>query len=445
MKSKLITQFAITCMLCIGIVAEAQEAATERLLSLEQAISLASANNRVIQKSLAEVDIAKANNQQTSAAFLPSVDVSSAYFSTNDPLNAFGFKLQQQTVSAEDFNPAILNNPGSNNNFHTQVLVEQPLINLDAWAGRKATSNQLKATEMKSEYTKAYINLLVKQTYFGLQLALNRVDVLKKAQKTTELYLETAENNIKQGYLKDADVMSIKVIKYEQEAKLIEAENKVKSVQESLNFLIGRDINTPVLVSDSIVQVHFSFNNVTTVNNRSDVLAMRYGLGVYESIRKSESFKFAPRINAFGAYNMYDADFGQFGSDSYLVGVKLQWRIFNGGKNIGKYKLSKANYNKAQISYVEFLDKGNLELSQAAREIIVAESQLISYNMASDEAIESLRIRTNRYKEGLEKTSDLLMAETKAEESLLKRLNAIYNYNVAVFNYQLLSSESAIE
>jgi hypothetical protein len=42
----------------------------------------------------------------------------------------------------------------------------------------------------------------------------------------------------------------------------------------------------------------------------------------------------------------------------------------------------------------------------------------------------------------MERTSDLLMAETKAAESELKYLNAIYNYNVAVFKYQLLGSQA---
>ena len=153
--------------------------------------------------------------------------------------------------------------------------------------------------------------------------------------------------------------------------------------------------------------------------------------------------KFAPRINAFGAYNLYDSDFGGFGADSYLVGIKLQWKLFNGGRNMGKAKQSKASYNKALVSYEDYLAKENMELSKASRAIALAESQLATYNLAAEEANESLRIRTNRYNQGMESTSDLLQAETKAEESLLKKLNAIYNYNVAVFKYQMLASETS--
>lgn len=433
----------VFCLLWAGISSEAQETKTEGVFTLEEALQLASENNREVLKALAEVDAAKANNQQANAAFLPAVELSSGYMASNDPLNAFGFKLQQQNVSMADFDPAVINDPGTINNFHTQVMVEQPLINIDAWMGKGAAGQQVKAMQQKTEYTKEYVSFLVKQTYYGLQLAKSRVQVMDKARGTTASYLKMAEDNLKQGYLKEADVMTIRVRRYEQDAMVLAAENQVKTIGETLNFLMGRDVHLPIAISDSITQVAFSFNTATSIFNRSDVLAMQHGLEAHKKMSKSDLMKFVPRINAFGAYNLYDSDFGGFGADSYMVGVKLQWRIFNGGRNIGKYNLSKANYSKAQISYNDYVENGNMELLQATRSIAVAESQLATYNMAADEAIESLRIRTNRFNEGLERTSDLLMAETKAEESILKKLNAIYTYNLSVFKYQMLASESA--
>jgi len=443
MNKTVILGLLIACFSLAGSTLSAQEKQETGMFSLQEALQLASENNREILKGLAEIEAARANSQQANAAFLPAVDLSSGFMVSNDPLNAFGFKLQQQSVTMADFDPAVINAPGSTNNFATQVMVEQPLVNVDAWMGKRAASDQVKATEQKTAYTRAYVSFLVKQTYYGLQLALSKVEVMKKAQLTTASYLKMAEDNLKQGYLKEADVMAIKVRQYEQDAQVQEAENQVKTTSETLNFLIGRDVNLAVQVSDSIMQVPFVFNGATSIVKRSDVLAIQHGMAAHEHMMKSDMFKFAPRINAFGSYNLYDSDFGGFGANSYMVGVKLQWRIFNGGKHWGKYKQSKAHYAKAQVSYQDYVDKGNMELSQATRSIALAESQLVTYNLASEEAMESLRIRTNRYNEGLERTSDLLQAETKVEESLLKKLNAIYNYNLAVFKYQMLNSESA--
>lgn len=440
MNAQLLKGVFTACLICAGIITYAQDKAVS--FTLEEALQLASENNGEVLKALAEVDAAKANSQQANAAFLPSVELSGGYSISNDPLYAFGFKLQQQNVTMADFDPAVINSPGQTNHFATQVLVEQPLINIDAWMGKSAASHQVKATEKKTEYTREYVSLLVKQTYYGLQLARNRVEVVKKAHKATASYLKMAEDNLQQGYMKEADVMAIRVRQYEQDAMVKDAENKVQSVSETLNFLMGRDISQPIQVADSITQVAFSFNTATSIFNRPDVLAMHHGMEAYKKMSKSSLMSFAPRINAFGTYNLYDSDFGVFGANSYMIGLKLQWRLFNGGRNIGKYNQSKANYTKAQVSYNNYVEKGNMELSQAIRAITLAKSQLITYKQAAEEALESLRIRTNRFNEGMERTSDLLMAETKAQESELKKLNAIYNYNIAVFKYQMLSSES---
>ncbi|WP_162150072.1 TolC family protein [Saccharicrinis fermentans] len=419
---------------------KAQDSAS--IFTLHEILEIANNNNTEIRKSLYDIESAKADNQKARATYLPSVEVSGTYYSTTDPLNAFGFKLQQAIVTQADFNPDELNDPGNINNFHTQIKVEQPFINVDAWMGKNAAIKKVKAIHLKSEYTKKHIHYVLKQTYYALQLAKGRITVIEKARKASEAYLKMAQDNMEQGYMKEADVLAIKVRTLELEAQLKAAINQEQSMKESLNFLIGRDIHLPLEVADSIHKVDFSFTGFNSVNNRADVLAMQYGMEARRLMKKSDAFSFAPRINAFALYNMYDADLGGFDADSYMFGIHLQWKLFNGGKNIGKFNKSKAAFHKSEIEYKEYLDKGNMELLQAQRDIAVNESQLITYKTAAEQARESLRIRTNRYKEGMERTSDLLMAEATSAENELKHLNAIYNYNISVFRYELLSSES---
>ena len=90
---------------------------------------------------------------------------------------------------------------------------------------------------------------------------------------------------------------------------------------------------------------------MSSVINRSDVLAMQYGMKANELMKKSDLMKFIPRINAFGMYNMYDSDFGGFESNSNMIGINLQWKLFNGGKNLGSYNKSKAQFQKSEIAY----------------------------------------------------------------------------------------------
>ncbi len=441
-KLKLLLAIAVLSMGYFKSNAEITD--TTNVFSLKQALELAEKNNREILKSIAEVDGAKADNQQAMASFLPAIELSSTYSSTNDALYSFMYKLQRQAVSSEDFIPALLNDPGTNEMFNTQVSVLQPIINVDAWMGKSAANNALKATKLKGEFTKEHVLFAVKQTYFGLQLASNRLTVIEKAFDAASAYLQMAEDNLKQGYLKEADVLSVKVRLLELEAQKKEAQNQIQSVSEMLNFLTGRNINSPIKIADQIEKISYSPTEINTVSNRADVLAMQYGMKAHEQMKKSSLMKFIPRINGFGMYNMYDENIGGFDANSYMFGINFQWKLFNGGKNLGAYNKAKANFHISQQDYYQYLDKGNMELSGAIRNIQVNESNLLTYETAAQQAKESLRIRTNRYKEGMERTSDLLAAEATYAESQLKHLNAIYQFNVSVFKYQLLSSESKL-
>ena len=46
-----------------------------------------------------------------------------------------------------------------------------------------------------------------------------------------------------------------------------------------------------------------------------------------------------------------------------------------------------------------------------------------------EQSKEALRIRTNRFEQGLEKTSDLLISETQYLQKQLEQLQTIFSYN----------------
>lgn len=80
-----------------------------------------------------------------------------------------------------------------------------------------------------------------------------------------------------------------------------------------------------------------------------------------------------------------------------------------------------------------------MEIRQANRGLQDAANALKTAELAKDQSEESLRIRSNRYKEGLERTSDLLFAEAQYAQKQLEYYNAIYQYNYAQLYLQFLS------
>jgi outer membrane protein TolC len=83
----------------------------------------------------------------------------------------------------------------------------------------------------------------------------------------------------------------------------------------------------------------------------------------------------------------------------------------------------------------------NLELNKAKRAFIDAKNKLNLTALALEQSKESFRIRTNRFKEGLEKTSDLLMAETQYAQKQLEYYQTIFEYNYTQAYLDFLTKE----
>jgi outer membrane protein TolC len=140
-------------------IAEAQE---HTFLRLADALDAALKNNSdVVQAKLDEAR-AEAAFKQTNSIFLPQLNVSYTAISTNNPLNAFGTKLQQQQVTQSDFNPEILNHPSSIQNYTAKAEWRQPILNLDQLHQRQAAYLQTEVYTWQSIYLANQANTIIR-------------------------------------------------------------------------------------------------------------------------------------------------------------------------------------------------------------------------------------------------------------------------------------------
>ena len=144
---------------------------------------------------------------------------------------------------------------------------------------------------------------------------------------------------------------------------------------------------------------------------------------------KASKVSYLPKLNAFGSYELYDDKLLGINAKGYLVGAQLSWNIFDGYKRIGKTQKSKAEFDKAELFLEQYKNKSQLEYNKSKRQLKDAENKLLLTNLAVEQSREALRIRSNRFKQGLEKTSDLLISETTFLQKQLEYLQTAFNYN----------------
>ncbi|WP_297798226.1 TolC family protein [uncultured Eudoraea sp.] len=403
--------------------------------------------NRVMEQNtslkIAEKGIisAEGDYRQTNAVLLPNISVSHTGLATNNPLMAFGVKLNQQIVTQADFNPDLLNNPRQIEDYATRFEIQQPLLNFDGFYQRKAAKAKLNATEYQSERTRDYLTMEVEKAYMQLQLAYKTVEVLEKAKETAMENKRLADNSFKQGYLQRSDVLAVEVRATEIENQLQYAKSNIKNASNYLSVMMNDSTYNIWTPADTLQVFTDNFSMIKVSENRKDILAMESSKEAYYQIYKSDKMSFLPKLNAFGTYELHDEKVFRGGASGYLFGAELRWDILNGTKRFGKAHKSKAEFEKAKLELELYRSESQVELNKARRMLQDTKNNLELTALALEQSREAFRIRSNRFAQGLEKTTDLLSAETQYARKQLEYYFTIFQHNSAVAYITYLTKE----
>lgn len=428
----------ITILIAIlsGITVQAQDA---RYISVDEAVNIALQNNSNVKMSQLDQKVSNANYRQTDAVFLPQINLGYTAISTNNPLNAFGFLLQQESVTAMDFDPTKLNNPGARQNYGTQVDAKLPLFNLDMIYARKGAKAQEEVYKHKAQRTQEYIEFEVRKAYSQLQMSYQARNVLQKSLDDVKQIHQSVTNFFNQGLIQKSDVLNAQVQVNTIESALAKAESNIHNASDGLRLLMGMDSESAVFSTDSLLQKPTLHQDQTLSVYRSDILALSKAVDATDMMVKSSKMAFLPRINAFGSYNLNDNKAFKFRNDSYLVGINLSWNIFSGNQNRSKMKSAQFQHDKMQEELNLHIKQSQLELDKTKRDLNDSQVEINKQKASVDQADEALRILTNRHREGLANTTDLLMAQAQLSQQKLLMAQATMSYNITEAYLQFLS------
>lgn len=433
---------SISLILLLGWISNSTslEAQEQSPISLEEVKAQARSNNTDLKLFQKKYEVARANYEQTRAVLLPQVRLTNTSTFTNNPLMAFGFKLLQRDVSAPDFDPSVLNDPGDVENFNTRIEVQQPIINVDGWEQRKAANLQLEISGLQEERYLEYLDLEVTKTYMQLQLAYKSVAVLEKARETALENEKTARDNLDQGLIQNADFLNVQVRKGEVENQLLAAKGQVENVSEYLNVLIGNGTDSYLIPETDLLPQESKESEQLVLNNeRKDIRANAIAAEAQKKMYSSSKLNFVPRANAMASYEWNDPEIFGFGANNYMIGIQLSWDLFGGYKNIGKIHKEKALLEQAQLEQKKYLDQSEMELNKALRQRTESQNRMVLAGLAMEQSEEALRVITNRFEQGLEKTMDLLYAESQFLEKELAYYESVFNLNYSQAFLEFLS------
>jgi outer membrane protein TolC len=414
-------------------------------LSLSEALEQARTESFPVRTAAAKRQGATAQKRRSLGVFLPRITAQEQGFATTDPVNAFGFKLQQERFSQQDFQIDGLNTPDRVDHFATQLEVQQPIVNLDGLYARRAAADGVRAATQMEQRTRAVVDFRVKKGYYGLLLADERVAVIDSALSAARSNQDQAEALFEQGIINRADMLAARVRVLDLESQRTEATAARSTAADRLRFLLGIEDAARIEPTDTLAREAITIGPLAPdrINQeRSDMKALQAQADAAREQVRARWLAFVPTLNAQARVGWYDdTPFGTNGN-SWTAGASLTWSVFEGFQQVGRAQQAEAELQQAEIALQEQALQNEVDLASALRDLEATRQRIEQARSAVEQSKESLRIRTDRYAEGLARTTDLLQAEATLAERRLALLNALYQHNLTVYRLELLTERS---
>lgn len=398
---------------------------TVKPLLLDDAIRMTMEQNRQIGLAKMDEKIALSQFKQTEAIWLPQLNFSYTGFITNQPLSAFGFKLQQAQVQQADFNPAILNSPGATSNVMTQLSLQQQLFNPEQTYMRKAALKQSEVYNFKTQRTREAIIMQVTDSYLQLEYAYDVVKVLKEALETVREIFRFTNNRYQQGLIQKSDLLHVEVQLKAAETNLAEANSQINNLSDQLSLVMNSGKGWVYKTVPVIMQPNPVLPD-TVPPGRSDIKALMTAVSAYDLAIKSTQKSMLPKLNAFANYQLNDKRLFGFGANAYLAGIQVSWDIFKGNHAKNKTATQVLEKNKLQEQIQEQVEQSNADIRKTKRQLQDTRFRINQQSTAVEQAAEALRIVQNRYSQGLVNTTDVLMAQTQLAQQKMLYAQAVF-------------------
>lgn len=359
---------------------------------------------------------------------LPNVRVEAGYLRTTDPTAVFGTTLRQRGVTQASFDPARLNYPSAAGNYQTGIVLQQPLLNADAWTARRAAVYAANATRATERWTQLSTRVDVVRAYYGAVLATERAEALRVAARAAHAHVAQAEAMVKQGLVTKSDALLAAVRAGDVDSQLVEADGTAATTRRQLAVLLGRggdhlpdDLIAPKhLPSSERIRAEVAADTVErAAEPRADVRAASDALAAARGDALRAKASLLPRLNGFARYDWNSAA-GLYADDrNWTVGVMASWSPFTGASELADIGATAGRAQAARAQVEAARANAQLEIEQTRTALAVALTRLGIAEQATAQSSEAHRIVGRKYGGGLATVVELLDAQAAETNSVL--------------------------
>jgi outer membrane protein TolC len=390
-------------------------------LDFRQCVETALAQNPDLSISRSQIDQAEAGLRQAEGGRLPRLNVSLTATHTNDPLNAFGLKLSQERIGAADFIPATLNDPKAVDNLNTRVELLWPVYTGGQVQSYVAQAQaQVRAAQSGDQAARQQLIRQVLMAYQGVHTARAFVSVAEESLSAAQEYARITERMHRQGLAVKSDMLSARVHLEDARVRLAEARNGVASALDRLRLLLGKSLDDALDVGAPVMPGMPDGGDADlrrqAIANHDGLRALRNQMEAAGAQVEAARAGHRPQVNVVLRQDWNDDKVG-LDASSYTVAGVLSWTLFDGGATRAGVDRAEAGRMELAARLRQAEDGVSLQVSEARRKSLEAETRIQARELAVEQAEEARRLVRKRYENGMATLVELLAAQAQLDKA----------------------------
>lgn len=417
-------------------------------VDLNEAISLALANNHELKEAKLKYEAAEAKVGEARGNKLPTISLGGKAARSASKAQANIPNLKGGTDKKWEYNGPITDTYGAGFNLswniYTGGLVEGGI------EAAKLNKDMAAANVKKVE---AEVKLKAAKAYFDALKARNMAEIADMAVDDLQKHLKTVKLQYEVGVAAKSDVLATEVALANIEIDQIKAHNAVNLTQAALAQVMAQPVATKIEIKDKefIYKPHnisLEKANVYALNHRPEVFQAIIGSNLAQTQIKVASAEFKPKMQVVASENWGHkspvADIKKdidghsitikptgWGND-WNIGVQASWNLWDGGVAKNKLKQAESNYEAQKEFQNNAISMIMLNVRQEYLNLREAEGMIKSSKAGLNQGAENFRIATLRYSAGVGTNLDVLDAELNLNKVRNNYINSLYAYNMSV-------------
>jgi outer membrane protein TolC len=435
MKSKQLTLLLTILAFVSPIGSFAQQGTQEvPLLTLDDAVSIALSNNRLVKNSALE-----AQKYDFQVSTMRSKRLPHFQFSVlgGELLQPFDFTFAKGTFGTYPSTGPI---PSTDAKVHTparltaflngsidQPLTQQYKIGLGIRAtelGREIAKEDVRAEKQKiaAEVRNAYFELAATQA--AVDATGEAVKTLREAQRVTLRYI--AEKTVLKGDALEVDARLTKA-----QYDLSVAENGLATQHEHLNQLLARDLETPFRVDfipeEDTTTLSLEEARQQASQNRPEIRQAHLKEKEADYDRRIAKAEYIPDLGLAVSYQGFQ-NVQVLPTNVAVAGFAMTWEPFDWGRRRNRVREKSNTLAQARNGAQEAESQIGVEVGLKYRKWKESSLLLKATRTGHEAAAEEFRVTSNKYKEQAALMKDLLQAQARSSETAFQYQQALSSY-----------------